>query len=311
MRKDRARPGVATAQARRHAGLQMDPLDLLALQLDWGAVDALDEAPLDRTRPAARATERAPPRAAGAAAPEVTSGSAAAALRPVAAPPLSPARPPAPRGAPAIRGPAAPPVARAQALADAANTLDELRDAMAAFDGLSIRETATRLVFADGNPAAPLMLIGEAPGEEEDAQGKPFVGASGRLLDRMLASIGLDRSGFYITNIVVWRPPGNRTPSDAEVAMSLPFTLRHIALVRPRLVMPVGAIAARALLRTTEGITRLRGRRTTIEVPGMPDPVPALPVLHPAYLLRQPQAKALHWQDLIALRRLLDELRAG
>lgn len=279
-------------------GAVTHPLDLLALQLAWGADEAIGEAPVDRAR--------APGRAEAAGLPPTP------VARPEQAAPSAPVRNATPELGTVTplrqAGPATPPVARAMALAEAADSLDALRAAMAAFDGLSIRETATNLVFADGNPSARVMLVGEAPGEEEDAQGRPFVGRSGRLLDRMLASIGLDRSSVYITNIVVWRPPGNRTPSDAEVAMSLPFTQRHIALVRPGLVVPVGAIAARALLRTTEGITRIRGRWHALAVEGMAEPIASLPMLHPAYLLRQPQAKALAWRDLVALRRRLDEL---
>ena len=165
---------------------------------------------------------------------------------------------------------------------------------------------ATNLVFADGAPDSGLMLIGEAPGAEEDRLGKPFVGQSGQLLDRMFASIGLNREagGFYITNILPWRPPGNRTPSDAEIALFLPFVLRHIALARPRHLVLVGGTSAKALLRVKEGITRLRGRWHGVAVDGLGD-VPALATLHPAYLLRTPAAKRDAWADWLLLRRTM------
>uniref|UniRef100_UPI0011864050 uracil-DNA glycosylase n=1 Tax=Elioraea rosea TaxID=2492390 RepID=UPI0011864050 len=232
-----------------------------------------------------------------------------------APPPRAASRTLAPQApAPAVPRQATPagPSAEAEALAAAASDLPALRAAIAGFSGLALRETATNLVFADGNPEAPLMLIGEAPGAEEDREGKPFVGASGRLLDRMLASIGLDRHGtgdgsFYITNIVTWRPPGNRNPTDSEIALSLPFIRRHVALVRPRLVLLLGAVAVRSLTGAREGITRLRGRWMTLEVEGME--VPALATLHPAYLLRNPGAKKDAWSDLLALRQRLDDMR--
>lgn len=269
----------------------------LALQLAWGADEALDEAPHDRRisrepakpAPPGRGTAAPPP---GGALPRAAAQGGPAPVMPLAA-----------GGA----------VAEAEALAAAATTLEALREAIAKFGGLSLRDTATNLVFADGNPAAPLMLIGEAPGAEEDREGKPFVGASGRLLDRMLASTGLQRHGsgwesFYITNILAWRPPGNRNPTDAEIALSLPFVRRHIALARPRLILLLGAVAVRSLTGAREGITRLRGRWFEVGVEGH-GPVPALATLHPAYLLRNPGAKKDAWADLIALRRRIDDMR--
>ena len=195
---------------------------------------------------------------------------------------------------------------RAQEVAAAARTLAELRAALAAFDGCKLAATATNLVFADGNPDAGLMLVGEGPGAEEDRAGKPFVGPSGRLLDRMLASIGLDRSGYLITNLIPWRPPGNRNPTDSEVLTCLPFLLRHIALVRPRRLVLLGLLATRALTGSAAGITRMRGHWVEVTIPGLPAPLPALPMLHPAYLLRTAGAKRQAWADLILLRRTLD-----
>jgi DNA polymerase len=263
----------------------------LLLQLEWGVDEALEESPQDRRAKQVAPATAAPP----AARVQRTWGRDAQAERDTLLP--------AGGGA----------VAEAEALAAAADTLEALRAAIAGFGGLSLRETATNLVFADGNPQAPLMLVGEAPGAEEDREGKPFVGASGRLLDRMLASIGLDRHGsgwgsFYVTNILAWRPPGNRNPTDNEIALSLPFVRRHLALVRPKLVLLVGAVAVRSLTGAREGITRLRGRWFEVPVAGL-GTVPALATLHPAYLLRNPGAKKDAWADLIALRRRIDAMR--
>jgi len=202
-------------------------------------------------------------------------------------------------------------VLRAQQVAGAARTLAELRTALAGFDGCPLAATATNLVFADGNPDAGLMLVGEGPGAEEDRVGKPFVGPSGQLLDRMLASIGLDRTRLLITNLIPWRPPGNRNPTDNEVLTCLPFLLRHIALVAPRRLVLLGALATRAVTGSTTGIRRMRGRWIEVTIPGLPAAVPALPMLHPAYLLRTAGAKRDAWADLIQLRRSLDSGVAG
>ena len=201
----------------------------------------------------------------------------------------------------------APPAAsRAAELAASANTLEELQAAMAGFDGSTLRETATNLVFADGVAGAPLMLIGEAPGADEDRLGRPFVGVSGQLLDRMLGSIGLSRdSGCYITNILPFRPPGNRTPTDGEISLFLPFVLRHIELAKPKRLMLLGGVSAKALLRSKDGITRMRGRWLKVMIKDE-STLPALATLHPAYLLRNPTAKRDAWADLLLLRRTLD-----
>lgn len=205
--------------------------------------------------------------------------------------------------------------ARAESLklAMAANTLDELREAIAAFDGLSLKRTATNMVFSDGNPSAPIMVIGEAPGADEDRQGKPFVGVSGQLLDRMLASIGLNREAedvahaAYISNILNWRPPGNRTPSPAEIEVSLPFIERHIALVRPRLLVFAGGVSAKSLLGSGDTISRLRGTwhdyvPQTAEMRAGFTPIPAIATYHPSYLLRTPAHKRAAWADLLMLQ---------
>jgi DNA polymerase len=201
--------------------------------------------------------------------------------------------------------------ATARELARAATTLEELKAAIAAFDGLSLKATATQIVFADGNPAAKLMLIGEAPGAEEDRRGLPFVGAAGQLLDRMLAAIGGDRTSCYITNIVNWRPPGNRKPSPAEMSLCLPFITRHIALVKPAIIVLLGDTAAKTLSGRSEGITRLRGRWLAWRDPDAPasaDPIPMMPTFHPAFLLRSPSQKREAWADLLAVKRKLGEV---
>ena len=268
--------------------MRMDALAALRLQMEWGADEALDLLPRDRTRPPPPL-----PHAKPAVAPE------AAPVAPSAAPRAPKAQPLIPQVQPA-------PVRRAQEIAAAATSVAALRAALAAFDGCALATTATNLVFADGNPESGLMLVGEGPGEEEDRTGKPFVGRSGQFLDRMLASIGLDRSRYLITNLIPWRPPGNRNPTDNEVLVCLPFLLRHIALVRPRRLVLLGALAARGVLGGSAGITRLRGRWHSATIPGLDQPVPALPMLHPAYLLRNPGAKREAWADLRLLRRSLD-----
>ncbi|HYE00472.1 MAG TPA: uracil-DNA glycosylase, partial [Alphaproteobacteria bacterium] len=178
--------------------------------------------------------------------------------------------------------------------------------AIAAADS-PLRDTATNIVFADGNPASGLMLIGEAPGEEEDRQGRPFVGASGKLLDRMLAAIGRDRGNTYISNMLYWRPPGNRTPTDAEIAACMPFVHRHLALAQPAALVLLGGTAAKSILGTAEGITRLRGRWTDLSLPGLIRPIPTLAAYHPAYLLRNPRAKREAWKDFLSLKQRLAE----
>jgi DNA polymerase len=202
--------------------------------------------------------------------------------------------------------------AQADRAAAACATLPELAAALAAFDGLAaLKAGAMRCVFADGNPAARVMIVGEAPGQEEDRAGRPFVGRSGQLLDRMLACIGLDRRAaereraVYITNVLPWRPVGNRTPAADEVAMLKPFLHRHIRLADPDILVPMGGSAVTALLGGEGGITKRRGQWAAVI--GVADrPIPALPMLHPAYLLRNPSAKRQAWRDLLALRAVLD-----
>jgi DNA polymerase len=212
--------------------------------------------------------------------------------------------PPVPAAAPLVSARQAGETART--LAEGCATVAALRDAVAAFDGCDLKLTANKTVFADGNPEAKLMVVGEAPGADEDRIGLPFVGQAGRLLDRMLAAIGLDRTSAYITNVVYWRPPGNRNPTGAEIAACLPFLERHIALVRPHVLVLAGGISAKAVLTTNEGITKLRGRWFTYEPPGMGRPIPTRAIFHPAYLLRTQAAKREAWRDLIEIKKRLN-----
>ncbi len=193
-------------------------------------------------------------------------------------------------------------IEEARSIAGAADSVEALAANVAAFDGCALKRTAKHTVFADGNPEADLMFIGEAPGAEEDRRGLPFVGAAGRLLDLMLQAIGRDRTTAYITNILFWRPPGNRNPSPEEIAICRPFVERHIALVRPSVLVCVGGISAKTLLERTEGITRLRGRWYTVQPDGLDQPIRTTAIYHPAYLLRQPLQKRQAWRDLIAIR---------
>lgn len=202
-------------------------------------------------------------------------------------------------------------------LAAAAQTLEELRAALATFEGIAIRKTATNLVFCDGNPQAPIMLIGEAPGADEDRLGKPFVGVSGQLLDKILKCIDLERTyadsarSIYISNILNWRPPGNRTPTPQEIELSLPFIERHIALAQPKLLIFCGGVSAKALLNTNDGISKLRGRwhSYVAQTPGLESaPIPAIATYHPSYLLRTPTQKKAVWQDMLILMEKLQEL---
>jgi uracil-DNA glycosylase len=190
-----------------------------------------------------------------------------------------------------------------QEIAARATTLDELRAAMEAYDGCGLKHRATQLCFADGNPEARIMLVGEGPGEQEDLQGKPFVGRAGQLLDRMLAAIGLDRTSVFIANMVPWRPPGNRNPTPDELALCAPFLHRQLELVNPALVVTLGNVPTQALFATNQGITRMRGQWKTLSIGSWSGPV--LPTLHPAFLLRTPAAKAQAWRDMLSLRQAL------
>ena len=264
-----AEPGGRRALARRQ----------LAWLVESGADEALGADARDRFAPAPR-------------------------IQPAPAPP--PAAPePRVRPAPPALASTAALIERARETAEAAATVADLAREVAAFDGCALSRTAKTTVFADGNPAADLMLIGEAPGAEEDRRGLPFVGAAGQLLDRMLAAIGRDRGSAYITNMVYWRPPGNRNPTTEEMALCRPFVDRHIALVQPQVLVCLGAISAKSLLARNDGITRLRGRWFEVQPAGLDRPVATIAIFHPAFLLRQPSQKRLAWRDLQAIRQRL------
>mgnify|MGYP001552455402 FL=1 len=186
-------------------------------------------------------------------------------------------------------------------IAAEASDLAGLRAALENFDGCPLKATATQLVFARGNPEARVMVVGEAPGRDEDEQGAPFVGKAGQLLDRMLGAIGLDETSAYITNVVFWRPPGNRKPTDAEIEACRPFVERHIELVKPEVLVMAGGISTQTLLRTSSGIMSTRGRWMGYALPDGKK-IPALPMYHPAFLLRRPQEKAKSWADLLSLK---------
>ena len=185
-------------------------------------------------------------------------------------------------------------------------SLADLRDVLSRFDGCALKKTASNLVFSDGNPDARIMLIGEAPGRDEDRMGLPFVGESGQLLDKMLASVGFGRNDVYITNALPWRPPGNRTPSSEEIKMLWPFLNRHIELKAPDIIVALGGSSAKLLLETTTGILKLRGTVTERSFGGRT--IPILATLHPAYLLRAPIQKRASYKDLLQLRDLADKL---
>jgi DNA polymerase len=251
----------------------MDELAALSLQIEWGADEALADRPLDRM-----------------------------VIRQAAPPPARRAIAPPPETAiPAL----ARAQAFAQALANAAMDLAALQAAIAAFDGCALRNTATNLIFGQGDPAAPVTLVADVPGAAEDRAGTPFAGPGGAFLDRMLASIGLDRGGVYACSMLPWRPPGDRKPAEAEIQLCLPFFWRHLALVHPQHVVLLGALAGRTLL-STAASRRLQGRWHSLAIPGLPNPVPALALGSPAAIQAAPLAKRDAWADLLRLRRALD-----
>lgn len=244
---------------------------LLEWQVELGATEAILDAPVDRFSLETKAPKPAP----------VTAPAAQAAVQQASAQPD--------------------PAQIAKQMAETAGSLDALQAALAGFEYCELKRGARNLVFSDGNPAAQVMIVGEAPGRDEDQQGKPFVGRAGQLLDKMLAAIGLDRqsqepaNAAYITNVVPWRPPQNREPSPDEIAMLTPFLLRHIALIKPTVVVAMGNISCQALL-GKRGISKLRGQLQNSR------DIDVIPMFHPAYLLRNPSAKKLAWADLLMLK---------
>ncbi len=276
-----------------------DLAELLRWYVAMGVDEAIGDAPQNRLAP------RAPAQTAATA--SATPSASASALPPSRPAPSSPPPAAAPKP-PALAAGAN--VAAARKLAEAATTLAALEAAVASFDGCALRRTATHTVFADGTPHAPVMIIGEAPGADEDRIGRPFVGRSGQLLDRMLAAIGLVRKrNVYITNVLFWRPPGNRKPTDEEIAACLPFVWRHIALNAPKIIVLCGGTATAALLDRKEGITKLRGRWFDLAVPGVDHTIPALTTYHPSFLLRAPARKAESWHDFLDLQSKIEALK--
>ena len=260
----------------------MTSRELLRWYIDAGVDETISEHPVNRFK-----AKEAPPPAHGTGLGDAT-----------------PAPAPAPVSAP---GSTNNEIATAVHLAQAAETVDELRLALEAFDGCALKKTATNLVFTDGNPEARILFIGEGPGAEEDRQGLPFVGPSGKLLDAMMASVGLDRTDVLISNIVFWRPPGNRTPTPQETAVCMPFVERLIELVDPKILVALGGPAAKSLLAQTEGVGRLRGKWFSYSTPGLARPIEATALYHPAYLLRSPGQKRVTWMDWLDIKRKLEQ----
>ena len=218
----------------------------------------------------------------------------------------------APAVVPSPRGDTAAPEAAIQSAREAARTaptLEALRALLETFEGCALKNTATRLVFADGNPQARVMFVGEAPGREEDIEGLPFVGRSGQLLNRMIAAIGLDRSKAYIANVIPWRPPGNRTPTPQETQICLPFIQRQVELVNPDVLVTLGNPSTQTLLSTREGIMKTRGKWFDYDTGTRT--IRALATFHPAYLLRSPSYKRMAWQDLRAIAKALEQTQSS
>jgi uracil-DNA glycosylase family 4 len=267
---------------------------LLSFYLEAGVDCALADEPVNRLAdpdiaPAARE-----------AAPEQSARAAPTRAMPTKA---VPAPLPLPRNEPPPAPEAA--IASAREAASTAPTLEALRALLETFDGCALKQTATRLVFADGNPQARVMFVGEAPGRDEDIEGLPFVGRSGKLLDRMMAAIGLDRSSAYIANVIPWRPPGNRTPTPQETQICLPFIRRQIELVNPDVLVTLGNPSTQALLGAREGIMRTRGKWFDYDTGSRA--IRAIATFHPAYLLRSPSYKRMAWQDLRAIAKALEQ----
>ena len=261
--------------------------ELLHFYAVAGHDEALSEEPVNRFEEPARMPQQKAER------PPVVSE---AASQPQASPARAPAKAAVPDEQQAMR---------ARELARGAKTIEELHAALASFDGCNLKTTAKNLVFADGNPAARIMLVGEAPGRDEDIQGLPFVGRSGQLLDRILAAIGLDRTSAYISNVIPWRPPGNRDPSPLETEICRPFIERHIELVDPAVLVTLGNPSTKLLLQTQTGIMRMRGKWAEHVTAGEKK-IATMPTLHPAYLLRNPAHKKLAWRDFLEVKMRLN-----
>lgn len=260
----------------------LSPLETLRWHLDIGADETIGELPVDRfglvEAPPVLATKQMP----------AVDNAAARSKSSIASP-----------------APSDEAVKAARGVAAQATSVEALNEALQSFDGCALKKTATHLVFVDGNPSADLMFVGEAPGAQEDRQGRPFVGPSGELLNKMLASIGIERSEVLISNTVFWRPPGNRTPTLQEAAICLPFMERLIELVAPKILVTLGGPASKALLGETQGVGRLRGRWYSYKSLTMETPVDATAMFHPDTLLRTPAQKRAAWQDLLMIKEKL------
>ncbi|KXF78258.1 DNA polymerase [Paramesorhizobium deserti] len=291
---------------------EQEPMDmegLIRFYAEAGVDSPLSDEPVDRFAEGAR-PKAAPqqPRAGGqeAAAPRQSFGTGNPSVSP------SPAQTPR-TAAPAPARTVVPDeaqVAIAREAASTANSLEELRERLAAFDGCNLKFTAKNMCFSDGDPASDLMFIGEAPGRDEDMEGLPFVGRSGQLLNRMIAAIGLERQNVYIANTIPWRPPGNRTPTPLETELCRPFIERQIELADPKVLVALGGPAAKALTGAPEGILRLRGNWKTHTTPSG-KVIPVMPTLHPAYLLRSPAQKRFAWRDFLGVKMKLRELTSA
>lgn len=259
----------------------MDKLALLKWQMEMGADEAIGNEPVNHLK-----QQEAPSPVAASDDKHVSSA------KPVVQKSLSPIKA----------------EAEARRLADSCSTLEELKNALENFDGLSIKKTATNTVFSDGNSKAEIMLIGEAPGANEDIEGIPFCGASGQLMDAILKFAGFERKkNIYISNTVFWRPPGNRRPTPEELATCRPFVEKHISLIKPKLLVLVGGTATLSLLDTKIGITKLRGKFHQYKNQYLSNNIPAIAIFHPSYLLRQPMQKRVFWLDLLMIKKFCEE----
>lgn len=268
----------------------ISPFDLLQFYIDCGADEAMTDAAIDRTKLSPPVVSAFPQTA-------KPSGATMAVNLPVPG-----------EAAPATPG-AFEALGDARLLAAEAKSLDALKSALEGFNALTLKRTATNMVFADGNPSARIMVIGEKPVADDDRLGRPFAGQQGQLLDRMLAAIGLSREeNVYITNIVNWRPPGDRTLTEAELALSLPFIHRHIELVNPAVLVYLGGAVTKVLMPGSPALMRLRGKWAEHKTEGLEKPVPVMPIFHPEYLLKSPLEKRVAWADLLKLKDRLSAL---
>lgn len=280
---------------------------MLQFYAQAGVVDLLDDEPIDRYVDTARQLEERKAKKAAQMDNMLSANKARANnIQPQskASAPAQATRPAQPTTTLAVPDQAA--MAETRELAKSATTIEELNTILKSFKGCNLCHSAKNTVFSDGNPEAPIMIVGEAPGRDEDMHGIPFVGPAGQLLDKMLAAISLDRTSCYITNIIPWRPPGNRTPVAHEIELCRPFVARHIELVQPKLLVFMGNVSTTTLLNTNKGILSIRGKWDEYQVGEAP--VPAMPTLHPTYLLRTPAAKRNAWNDLLAIQAKLSEL---